>query len=208
MKRLFVLLCLLPAGVQAQEAILNPQKAQFTASADHATITRYELRHFVVGQTAPAQVYNLGKPTPDGTNTITATFPALPRDPAKQYVAKVVAIGPQGEGASTDSNPYLFAEGVQLALPQKVKLTLTAYDGVGNPLPPLATISGWSVEGASAANVLGTFETIPLPGGGYEPLAVFFLPAKVGVFRVQGSFVVGGIPFAAWTTVVVTTVPQ
>jgi hypothetical protein len=206
MKRLLMLLCLFPVGVQAQDTVLNPGRVQFTASLDHtAMVVRYELRHYIVGQPTPVRVDNLGKPTPDGASTIMAVFPAFPQDPAKLYVAKVIAVGAQGEGASTDSNAYLFAEGVQLAMAQKVKLVLTAYTSGGTPLPPPTPISTWAVEGSPST---GTFATVPLPGGGMEPLAVYFLPAKVGVFRVQGSFTLNSTPFVAWTTVVVTTVPQ
>ena len=107
---------------------------------------------------------------------------------------------------------------VTMTLAQKVQLTLTGYDQAGGPLPPGATISGWSVEGASKDNILGTFETAYRPDGSIEPLSVWFIPVKAGTFRVSGGFAVrdpnGQLPpppgtvrstgFSAWVTVVVT----
>jgi hypothetical protein len=111
---------------------------------------------------------------------------------------------------------------VTMNLSQKVKLTLTGYDQVGGVLPPGATLSGWSVEGASKDNVLGTFEPASRLDGSIEPLSVWFFPVKTGTFRVQGGFVVrdpnGQLPpspgtvrstgFSAWVTVVVTATPD
>jgi len=207
MKRITSLLLLLPTVVFAQETTLNPTKAQFTASLDHATVTRYELRHYIVGQLDPVRVDNLGKHTPDATNTITAVFPALTQDSAKRYEAKVVAISSTGEGVSTASNTYLFASGVQLAVTQKVDLTLVGYDSMGNPLPPAATISVWTVNDPTA----GTFTTVRNADGSSKPLAAWFIPLKVGVYEVTGSFAIENpIPksFNAKTTVVVTLVAQ
>jgi hypothetical protein len=206
-RKLFtILMCLIaPPSVYAQsETALNPQRAQFTASPDHAAmVVRYELRHFVVGQTIPIRIDNLGKPTPDGTNTITATFPVLPKDYTKQYTATVTAIGSSGEGNSTPSNVYLFAEGVQMLIPQKVDLTIIGYDDVGNLLPPATDSVLWAVEGSSITNILGTFETAYNSDGSIKPLSMWFFPIKSGVFRIQASFVIANIPFNAWTIIVV-----
>lgn len=95
------------------QTVLNPAKAVFTASADHnvtvggvALVEKYELRHYAGTATTPTRVDNLGKPTPDGTNTITVTFAPLPFSATTQYTAKVFAIGPTGEGGSAPSNPF------------------------------------------------------------------------------------------------------
>ena len=112
---LAVLVALLAApAVCAAQTVLNPTKAEFVASADHdamfggvALVTRYELRHYVVGTTTPVSVFDLGKPTPDANRLITATFPPL-APAATIYFARVYVIGPDGESASNDSNQYGF----------------------------------------------------------------------------------------------------
>lgn len=188
----------LASWTSAQGTVLNPTRAQFVASADHATVARYELRHYrVVGgaidPATPVRIDNLAKPTPDATGTITATFPPFSQDPGAIYVATVNAVGPGGEAASLPSNDYLFAVGTALTLAQKVKLAVAGLNAAGQPaaLPP-GQIVVWTIDGASATNILGTFETVPLPGGGVEPATTWFLPAKAGTYTIQISFVYAG----------------
>jgi hypothetical protein len=106
------LLCAAPVSAQT---VLNPTKTEFVASADHdamfggvALVTRYELRHYVVGTTTPVAVFDLGKPTPDGNSLIVATFPPLAPSATTLYFARVVVIGPEGSSESNDSNQYGF----------------------------------------------------------------------------------------------------
>lgn len=129
MKRAVLLLAALgallaaPAVVSAQ-FVPNPGHAEFVPSADHDTmfgglplVTRYELRHYVVGQSAPVAVFDLGKPTPDaGTGLITVPFPPLSPNIGIIYVARVAVIGPEGESVSEPSNQYGFS-GVPAAVP-------------------------------------------------------------------------------------------
>lgn len=84
-----------------------PTSTAFTASADHATnVTSYLLKVFAGGAnpaTATAvATSDLGKPTPDSTNTITVNratlFSALA---AGNYLATVTAIGPGGRTQSS-----------------------------------------------------------------------------------------------------------
>ena len=112
-----IVILTLAAPVAAQ-TVVNPTTVVFTASADHATlgldgqplVTNYELRIYVqtpLGQT-PAFVSDIGKPTPGAANVISvlnaAWFTGL--TPNVKYIARVVAIGPTGEGVSNDSNPF------------------------------------------------------------------------------------------------------
>lgn len=55
--------------------IVNPSTVAFTASADHATTDKYTLELNRAG--AVTKTVDLGKPTPDATNTITAPLTAL-----------------------------------------------------------------------------------------------------------------------------------
>lgn len=101
-------------------------KAVFTASASHNVIenqtpvlTSYRLVILAPGGTTPAATLDLGKPTPDGTNTITvdvnSTIIGLPAAPncnptaptsATCYTARVTAVG---SGGTADSNLVPFA---------------------------------------------------------------------------------------------------
>ena len=105
-----------PAGAQT---VMNPTSARFTASADHNTtgtnglpvVDHYELEFFMTGASAPFQTVSLGKPTPDGTSTITVNFTSLlgtPLAAGPVYTADVAAVGPGGRGTSAKS-PDSFA---------------------------------------------------------------------------------------------------
>jgi hypothetical protein len=114
---LTAVVCLLwmATSASAQSVVLNPTKVIFTASADHNTVVggvalveRYELRHYLVGATSPVQTQDLGKPTLDN-GKCTGNVASLPLSTTAQYAAKVVAIGPTGEGVSAFStNTYFF----------------------------------------------------------------------------------------------------
>jgi hypothetical protein len=83
-----------------------PTAVAFTASPDHATlVTSYELRIYASGANpstaTPIAKSNLGKPTPDSTNTITvnqATF--FSGLAVGNYVAAVAAVGSGGSTVS------------------------------------------------------------------------------------------------------------
>ena len=84
-----------------------PTGVAFTASPDHATlVTYYELRIYASGAdpstATPIATSNLGKPTPDATNTITvnqATF--FSGLTVGNYVGAVAAVGSGGSSVST-----------------------------------------------------------------------------------------------------------
>lgn len=112
---LFAALVALPAA--AQTVVTNPTTVTFTASADHAgfsldgttpLVTKYELRVTLATDTVVITVMDLGKPLPDAQNTITATNPVwwAALAPKTRFVARVVAIGPTGEGVSDPSGPF------------------------------------------------------------------------------------------------------
>ena len=104
------------AGLQATSAAVSiivgvaptaPTKVVFTASADHATnVTSYRLSVFAStanpATATPIATSDLGKPTPDATNTITVDrasfFSALA---VGNYLATVTAIGPGGQTQSS-----------------------------------------------------------------------------------------------------------
>lgn len=110
-----VLLCLLLPAWGGAQTVLNPTTVEFRASADHGATTvsgepkvaRYDFRIYLLGATAPVTSVDLGKPTPDAQQTITAQPDVLLGLPVGQlYEARVAAVGPTGEGVSDVSNPF------------------------------------------------------------------------------------------------------
>ena len=127
MKRLLLTFAfLLFASVANAQLVTNPRTVQFTPSADHSAVTengsqavdRYELRIFFRGAAAPLTSVDLGKPTPDASNTIRLEPPVLIGLPFGSYIARVAAIGAGGEGVSDPSNPFdsILAPGVPTLL--------------------------------------------------------------------------------------------
>ncbi|RPJ84265.1 MAG: hypothetical protein EHM13_05175, partial [Acidobacteria bacterium] len=114
---LVLLLLVLPKPVWAQTT--NPTKVEFTASADHSAllgdgrpvVEKYVLNVYQVGAQAPFHTIDLGKPTPDGANTIvsdfSATLPGWPL-PGGTYESRVAALGPTGQSLSDVSNTFVF----------------------------------------------------------------------------------------------------
>ena len=108
-----------PGSVDAQTTN-NPTTVTFTASLDHnarradgtPVVQSYQLDLFLAGASAPFQSVNLGKPTPDATNTIainaSTLFAGWPI-PGTIYVADVAAVGPGGTSASALSNTFAFS---------------------------------------------------------------------------------------------------
>ena len=113
------LLTLSSLSATAQTTI-DPTRAQFTASPDHSAtlpdstpvVQSYRIEFYLSGASAPFQTADLGKPTPDGTNTITvgltSIFVGWPL-PGTIYESDVAAVGPGGSGASTRSNTFTFS---------------------------------------------------------------------------------------------------
>jgi hypothetical protein len=111
------------ASVASAQTVYNPSKAVFIASADQLTIgpdgttpllDHYDLLAFVNnGSGTLAFTQGLGKPTPDGTNTITVTLSGTflgALSPNTSYVAKVDAVSAPAYGSlvslSGFSNPF------------------------------------------------------------------------------------------------------
>lgn len=110
---LLVLVALFTAtpAVEAQ-LVYNPTTVEFDvllSEHNDGTVSRYEIRFFVDGQTNPVATADLGKPAPVSGTLVRVVNPALfsPLLPLVQYTAKVVAIGPTAlEGMSGPSNPF------------------------------------------------------------------------------------------------------
>lgn len=95
------------ASTAVAQTIRNPSVATFTPSADHATVTGYTIGYFLPGASEPVQTADLGKPTPDATNTCTVTLNVMPLSFAAAYTAKVKAVAGGVESDwSEASNPF------------------------------------------------------------------------------------------------------
>jgi hypothetical protein len=95
------------ASAAVGQTITNPSVATFTASVDHAQVTSYTIGYFLPGATAPLQTADLGKPTPEATQTCMVTLNTMPLTFGAAYVAKVKALaGTVASDWSTASNPF------------------------------------------------------------------------------------------------------
>lgn len=100
-----------PAAAQVPK---NPSTAAFTASADHASVTKYIIGFFLPGATDPVSTADLGKPTPDTVSgcgapapCIQVTINTMPLSFAANYAAKVKAVAGTAESLwSEASNPF------------------------------------------------------------------------------------------------------
>jgi hypothetical protein len=106
MKRVVLVLAFLAlANWASSQTVTNPTKAEFTASADHATITLYEIAWFT-GATQVGTVVDIGKPTPDANQLCLVTINTQPL-PFATYTAKVRAkAGTVYSEWSLASNPF------------------------------------------------------------------------------------------------------
>jgi hypothetical protein len=106
------------AGLSAQSAAVSitvntasggaPTGVSFHASADNATVTSYRLDISAAGAdpntATPVSSLDLGKPTPDASNTITVSAPTFFSALAPgSYQLTVTAISPSGTGRSPAS---------------------------------------------------------------------------------------------------------
>ena len=103
--------------VWAEETLINPGAVEFVASADHnaklasgaAVVAQYVLEVYVVGASAPFHSVNMGKPNPDSNGMVRYSFSSSGWPlPGGTYEARVTAVGPDGVGRSTPSNPFTF----------------------------------------------------------------------------------------------------
>lgn len=94
------------AAVASAQTVKNPTRAEFTASADHAVITSYEIGWFLGAAVDPVSTVDLGKPTPDATNLCTTAINVMPL-PFNEYTAKMRAkAGTVYSDWSLASNPF------------------------------------------------------------------------------------------------------
>ncbi|MGE5358039.1 MAG: hypothetical protein ACM3NQ_03415 [Bacteroidales bacterium] len=111
---------LMPVCLASAQAIVsNPTVVAFVPSDDHdkidengvPVVSGYEMEFFVTGDPRPVLSLVLGKPRPALDGVISLDFGRLLRwAPLPGWVleARVVAVGPEGRGASDVSNPFRY----------------------------------------------------------------------------------------------------
>jgi len=117
----FVALAMLVSAARVSaQSIVDPQRAEFTPSADHSATTTegvplvqsYSLSIYQAGSTEALQTVNLGKPAPEADGKVRVAFLNL-LNPAPVsgviYEARISAIGPGGSATSDVSNTFSFS---------------------------------------------------------------------------------------------------
>lgn len=110
---LAVLLSILVGVDRAEAQVINPTTVEFDVSADHnvtvlgvPAVSKYELRIFAAGASAPTTTFDLGKPTPVGIRARVQNPAIFTPLAMGDYVARVVAVGPGGDGVSEPTLPF------------------------------------------------------------------------------------------------------
>lgn len=111
---LLILVALVGAVDRSEAQVINPTGVEFDVSADHNTVvlgvpavTKYELRIFLSATSpTPVSTFDLGKPAPVGTKASVTNVAMFTPLQTGGYVARVVAIGPGGEGVSDPTDPF------------------------------------------------------------------------------------------------------
>lgn len=102
----------LPAAAHAQSTTTkNPTTVQFVVSTDHATVTSYELDLVRASDNAVVQTLNLGKPSPDATNTAQVTINVQPIAFGTYYGVMRSVAGSLKSANSAPSNQFERAPG-------------------------------------------------------------------------------------------------
>jgi hypothetical protein len=81
--------CALPVSAQT---VTNPDRVLFTASVDHASLTKYVVGFFAAGATAPLMEQDIALGTPDAQQIVTQPINARPLAFGAAYVLKVRAV--------------------------------------------------------------------------------------------------------------------
>jgi hypothetical protein len=141
---LFALLALiaLPSPASSQ-TVVDPRIVEFSPSADHDTtlpdgrpaVERYLLKVFQAGASQPFHTVDMGKPDADADGTVRfdfwATVAAWPL-PGGNYVSRVDAVGPGGNGLSAPSNPFTFGSSCSCGLVAPTSASFPAAGGGGS----------------------------------------------------------------------------
>ena len=95
-----------PSLAQTPTTPANPTKVEFTASTDHALLTKYTIGYFLPGATDPVQTADLALGVPDAQQKVTEPINAMPLG-FGAYTARLKAVaGAVSSEWSTASNEF------------------------------------------------------------------------------------------------------
>lgn len=192
----FILCCARAAGAQS---IIDPGAVEFTASADHNAldpvgqplVVRYDFLLYIVGSGLPAQVVDIGKPSPDGNSTIrialTTILDPLPT-PGVAYEIRIAAVGPAGASPSTPSNSFAFQTGCSPTISSSGQ-SFPASGGSAGVNVTVGAGCAWS----AASNA--SWMTVTSGSGIGSGTATFAVNANTGTSPRTGTMTVAGLPF-------------
>ena len=188
------------ATLQAQ-VLSDPRIAEFDPSPDHSVmldngepaVVRYELGVYLVGDSAPFETVDMGKPSPASDGKIRYDFSAqVPAWllPGGNYEARVSAIGRDGAALSDPSNLFTFTTAPTPPTIPTVSWTTPTAITQGTPLG--------AAQLNASASAPGAFAYSPAAGtvlaAGTHTLTATFTPADATLYTTA----------TAWTALVVT----
>lgn len=93
----------------AAQGVINPTKAEYTVSADHAQVTKYVIGYFIGNAASPVQSADLPVTAPDAQQKVVQAINAVPLG-FGTYTAKLKAVVGAVEGEwSEASNEFMRA---------------------------------------------------------------------------------------------------
>ena len=97
------------AAACADQGVINPTKAEYTVSADHAQVTKYVIGYFIGNAASPVQSADLPVMAPDAQQKVVQPINAIPLG-FGVYTAKLKAVVGTVEGEwSEASNEFMRA---------------------------------------------------------------------------------------------------
>lgn len=157
-----LLLTLAGHGIVSAQ-VLNPTTVEFTPSADHGVllpdgrpaVERYSMDIYLTGAAKPFQSTNIGMPNPGSDGLIRYNFASEVVGwplPGGTYEARVAAIGPNGFGVSTPSNPFTFSSSSPAPCTYRLSAASASLPAVGGGTQvSVTTTSGCNWTAASNA---------------------------------------------------------
>src|SRR6185436_17480552 len=134
-------------------AVADPSMLQFTASPDHAALTRYDLEVVPQSGVSPVAILNLGKPVPgsDGQILVGLSVWRLSDTlPAGVYFARIRATSDGGTSASPASNPFTFTNAACANELGSTAVAYSAASSVGSVAVTAAPTCSWTATTSAA----------------------------------------------------------
>ncbi|HET7620079.1 MAG TPA: BACON domain-containing protein, partial [Vicinamibacterales bacterium] len=182
------------------QAVIDPQRAEFTPSTDHNTVVDgvavvdgYRLDIYVSGSSTTVERVELGKPSPESDGQIRVNFLSLlstPLTAGVTYEARIVAHGPGGETASGLTNTFSFSIPCTPAL-SAGSTSIAAAGGSGSVNVTAGTGCTWT-----AASNNGWIHVTSGASGSGNGTVGFSVDANTSTSSRTGSLTIAGLSFS------------